>query len=45
MTLVEPNAPDRWRGERMKLWGVLLIVLAILAFTLIRHAIATQGAH
>lgn len=39
MTSVEPNPPDRWRGERMKFWGVLIIVALLLAFTLIRHAL------
>jgi hypothetical protein len=40
---VEPNQPDRWRGERMKLWGVLLIVVLLLVFVLVRHAINTHG--
>jgi hypothetical protein len=36
--------PDRERGERMKLWGVLIIALLVLAFIVARHALATHGA-
>jgi hypothetical protein len=36
---MEPKHPDRSRGERMKLWGVILIALLILALILARHAI------
>jgi hypothetical protein len=36
---VEPKQPDRWGGERMKLWGVLLIALLIIVFVLARHAL------
>jgi hypothetical protein len=34
---VEPNQPDRLRGERLKLWGVLLIALLIIAFVVARY--------
>jgi hypothetical protein len=36
---VDPKPPDRWRGERMKLWGVLLIALLLIVFVLVRHAL------
>jgi hypothetical protein len=36
---VEPKQPDRWQGERMKLWGVLLIALLLIMFALVRHAL------
>ncbi len=31
------NGPDRERGERMKLWGVILITLLIVALLYARH--------
>jgi hypothetical protein len=40
---VEPDRPDRWRGERMKLWGVLIIALFIVIFILARHALEVRG--
>ena len=34
---MDPTPPDRWRGERMKFWGLLIITLLILAFVVIRY--------
>ncbi|WP_266190033.1 hypothetical protein [Candidatus Korobacter versatilis] len=36
---MEPKQPDRWRGERMKMWGVMFVVLLIILFLLVRHAL------
>ncbi|HEY3930402.1 MAG TPA: hypothetical protein VGL89_18660 [Candidatus Koribacter sp.] len=34
---MDPKQPDRWRGERMKLWGVLIITVLIVAFLYAHH--------
>jgi hypothetical protein len=40
---VDLKQPDRWRGERMKLWGVLLIALVILVFLVARYTLGKAG--
>jgi uncharacterized membrane protein len=40
---VDLKQPDRWRGERMKVWGALLIAFAILLFLVMRYMLGKTG--
>jgi hypothetical protein len=39
---VEEKQPDKWRGERAKLWGVVVVTLLVIVFLLVRHWVASR---